>query len=283
MKADANPGVDNVAYVRTKNASTFQIRCAELCGLWHGYMYDTGRVVSPADFETWIAARRSSSRRCRSTCRSTRLPTRPTRPSAPDEPPPSARVQPPDGGRARRRRLLRRLVARASRQGAEPRLLRRHRARTTSRCSSRTSPASSASSSGSASRTTRSSECSASRRRSARRRPAGIGRYFGLCTDHKVVGHPVPDRDRRLHLHRRPERDADPLRASAADASCVERQQLPHARRPPRHDDDGDDDERDPRPVRQLLRAADDRDTAHGVPAHRGADVLAADGCRARS
>ena len=58
VKADANPGVDNVAYVRTKNASTFQIRCAELCGLWHGYMSDTGRVVSPADFATWIAARR---------------------------------------------------------------------------------------------------------------------------------------------------------------------------------------------------------------------------------
>jgi cytochrome c oxidase subunit 2 len=58
VKADANPGVDNVAYVRTKKPSTFQIRCAELCGLWHGYMSDTGRVVSPASFSTWIAARR---------------------------------------------------------------------------------------------------------------------------------------------------------------------------------------------------------------------------------
>jgi len=58
VKADANPGVDNVAYVRTKNPSTFQIRCAELCGLWHGYMSDTGRVVSQADFATWIAARK---------------------------------------------------------------------------------------------------------------------------------------------------------------------------------------------------------------------------------
>jgi cytochrome c oxidase subunit 2 len=58
VKADANPGVDNIAYVRTKKPSTFQIRCAELCGLWHGYMSDTGRVVSPAAFSTWIAARR---------------------------------------------------------------------------------------------------------------------------------------------------------------------------------------------------------------------------------
>ena len=42
VKADANPGVDNVAFVKTKTAGTFQIRCAELCGLWHGYMFDTG-------------------------------------------------------------------------------------------------------------------------------------------------------------------------------------------------------------------------------------------------
>ena len=59
VKADANPGVDNVAYVKPKKIGTFQIRCAELCGLWHGYMFDTGRVVSAADFKTWIAARRA--------------------------------------------------------------------------------------------------------------------------------------------------------------------------------------------------------------------------------
>jgi cytochrome c oxidase subunit 2 len=58
VKADANPGVDNVAYVKPSKLGTFQIRCAELCGLWHGYMFDTGRVVSTADFKTWIAAQR---------------------------------------------------------------------------------------------------------------------------------------------------------------------------------------------------------------------------------
>jgi cytochrome c oxidase subunit 2 len=58
VKADANPGVDNVAYVETKKISTFHVRCAELCGLWHGYMSDTGHVVSGADFASWIAARR---------------------------------------------------------------------------------------------------------------------------------------------------------------------------------------------------------------------------------
>jgi cytochrome c oxidase subunit 2 len=57
VKADANPGVDNVAYVKAEHPQTFQVRCAELCGLWHGYMFDTGRVVSAADFRTWISAR----------------------------------------------------------------------------------------------------------------------------------------------------------------------------------------------------------------------------------
>ncbi|MGZ4339429.1 MAG: cytochrome c oxidase subunit II [Gaiellaceae bacterium] len=58
VKADANPGVDNIAYVKTRKIASFHIRCAELCGLWHGYMSDTGWVVSDADFATWIAARR---------------------------------------------------------------------------------------------------------------------------------------------------------------------------------------------------------------------------------
>ena len=55
VKADANPGTDNVVYVETKNPLKLNIRCAELCGLWHGFMFDEqGRVVSPAAFATWI-------------------------------------------------------------------------------------------------------------------------------------------------------------------------------------------------------------------------------------
>ena len=59
VKADANPGVDNIAYVKPSQIGTFQIRCAELCGLWHGYMFDTGRVVSASDFKTWIDTQRT--------------------------------------------------------------------------------------------------------------------------------------------------------------------------------------------------------------------------------
>jgi len=53
VKADANPGVDNVAYVETKNPTVFHVRCAELCGLWHGYMFNNGRVVDPPAFQAW--------------------------------------------------------------------------------------------------------------------------------------------------------------------------------------------------------------------------------------
>jgi len=55
LKADANPGVDNVVYVKTKKPTTFHVRCAELCGLWHGYMFNNGRVVSSAQFASWAA------------------------------------------------------------------------------------------------------------------------------------------------------------------------------------------------------------------------------------
>ncbi len=53
VKADANPGVNNVAYVVPKHTGGFTVRCDELCGIWHGAMYDYGRVMSVSDFMTW--------------------------------------------------------------------------------------------------------------------------------------------------------------------------------------------------------------------------------------
>jgi cytochrome c oxidase subunit 2 len=55
VKADANPGFDNVAYVTTKGPLTFDLHCAELCGVFHGYMFEKGAVVSKSDFSSWIA------------------------------------------------------------------------------------------------------------------------------------------------------------------------------------------------------------------------------------
>ncbi len=55
VKADANPDVDNVVFVKPTKIGAFDVRCAELCGIWHGYMFDKGHVVSPSEFSTWIA------------------------------------------------------------------------------------------------------------------------------------------------------------------------------------------------------------------------------------
>jgi cytochrome c oxidase subunit 2 len=54
VKADANPQVDNIAFVKPTRVQTFEVRCAELCGIWHGEMFDHGQVVTPSAFEAWI-------------------------------------------------------------------------------------------------------------------------------------------------------------------------------------------------------------------------------------
>jgi cytochrome c oxidase subunit II len=59
VKADANPGVDNVAYVLTRGPMSFEIRCAELCGLFHGYMYQTAHIVPQSQFASWIKQQKS--------------------------------------------------------------------------------------------------------------------------------------------------------------------------------------------------------------------------------
>ena len=58
VKADANPGVDNVAFTRPLHLGPFQVHCAELCGLWHGAMFNGGEVVPVAAFQRWAAATR---------------------------------------------------------------------------------------------------------------------------------------------------------------------------------------------------------------------------------
>jgi len=58
VKADANPGADNVAYTKINDTGTITVRCAELCGLWHGAMFDYGTAVSAAGFESWAKATR---------------------------------------------------------------------------------------------------------------------------------------------------------------------------------------------------------------------------------
>jgi cytochrome c oxidase subunit II len=53
VKTDANPGVNDIAYTTPKQMGTFVVRCSELCGLWHGAMYNYGKVVPVAAFQAW--------------------------------------------------------------------------------------------------------------------------------------------------------------------------------------------------------------------------------------
>jgi cytochrome c oxidase subunit II len=62
VKADAVPGVDNIAFVHPRKLGSFSIRCAELCGLWHGHMFQTGQVVTPSQFAAWIAQQQAAGR-----------------------------------------------------------------------------------------------------------------------------------------------------------------------------------------------------------------------------
>ncbi len=55
VKADANPLVDNVAYVTPKSLGSVTVRCNELCGIWHGAMFNYGHVVTQSAFESWAS------------------------------------------------------------------------------------------------------------------------------------------------------------------------------------------------------------------------------------
>ncbi len=54
-KRDLIPGVDNEVDVTPNELGALQGRCAEFCGLDHWRMYFRVRVVSDADFRTWLA------------------------------------------------------------------------------------------------------------------------------------------------------------------------------------------------------------------------------------
>ncbi|MGN6373406.1 MAG: cytochrome c oxidase subunit II [Solirubrobacteraceae bacterium] len=61
VKADAVPNTSNVAFAKPVRIESSVIRCAELCGLWHGQMYAPLHVVSASRFAAWIAEERRRS------------------------------------------------------------------------------------------------------------------------------------------------------------------------------------------------------------------------------
>ena len=206
VKADAIQGADNVAYATALQTGSFQVRCDELCGLWHGHMNTTGHVVTARRFATWIA------RQQRQYAGVTKVPaavlarsiTHNRHGMRADMEAASVSVSRTRSATPSAWRQLlgfnivwaialgdRRLRARPLARDADRRATRTRRARPTQddvailigpRLRDARLDASA-----SASSTTRSGGSSAARRRCASARSTAPWRYFRLCTDHKVV------------------------------------------------------------------------------------------------
>ena len=56
FKQDAVPGLDNSLRFLPVRAGDYELVCAQLCGLGHHRMRSRVRIVSPAEFATWMAA-----------------------------------------------------------------------------------------------------------------------------------------------------------------------------------------------------------------------------------
>ena len=54
IKVDANAYQTTTAEATPDKLGSFQVRCAELCGLNHAYMQTDGEVVTNAQFEAWV-------------------------------------------------------------------------------------------------------------------------------------------------------------------------------------------------------------------------------------
>ena len=59
MKIDAVPGIETRYRVTPNRLGTYPVVCAELCGLGHSVMRARTRVVTPAEFDTWLAEQKA--------------------------------------------------------------------------------------------------------------------------------------------------------------------------------------------------------------------------------
>jgi len=56
VKADANDVVPVEINTTPNKIGHLDVKCAELCGLYHAYMETNGEVMSQADFDSWVTA-----------------------------------------------------------------------------------------------------------------------------------------------------------------------------------------------------------------------------------
>ncbi len=57
VRVDANPGyVTQTAEIIPRQTGSYAVRCVEMCGLFHSYMWEEVKVVSASDFNAWITS-----------------------------------------------------------------------------------------------------------------------------------------------------------------------------------------------------------------------------------
>jgi cytochrome c oxidase subunit 2 len=67
VQVDANPGVVTVIRAEPDKLGNFTVRCSQLCGLYHSFMYAPGSVVTTAKFSQWLQAHGASTTRAEAT------------------------------------------------------------------------------------------------------------------------------------------------------------------------------------------------------------------------
>jgi cytochrome c oxidase subunit II len=60
VQTDANPGVVTVIRATPDKLGKFTVRCSQLCGLFHSFMYAPGSVVTSAQFSHWLQSQGAS-------------------------------------------------------------------------------------------------------------------------------------------------------------------------------------------------------------------------------
>ncbi|HEY1652233.1 MAG TPA: cytochrome c oxidase subunit II [Acidimicrobiales bacterium] len=60
VQVDANPGVVTVIRATPDKLGKFTVRCSQLCGLYHSFMYAPGSVVTAAQFSQWLQSEGAS-------------------------------------------------------------------------------------------------------------------------------------------------------------------------------------------------------------------------------
>jgi len=60
VQVDANPNTVTVLQATPNKLGGFTVRCSQLCGLYHAFMYASGAVVTPQQFATWLHSQGAS-------------------------------------------------------------------------------------------------------------------------------------------------------------------------------------------------------------------------------